>query len=125
MSARILLRAKWRTLANLRRSAQMGPKRFVVLLIMGLLVWVGIAAASHWFLGKVVAIELHAAAIALRHRLDEAPATRLGEGTVAALALDLPEYDADRIHHSRVPLADVRRVSDALLSMPRAQRAAA
>lgn len=57
MSARILLRAKWRTLANLRRSAQMGPKRLVALVLMGLMVWVGIAAASYWFLGKVVAIE--------------------------------------------------------------------
>jgi exopolyphosphatase/guanosine-5'-triphosphate,3'-diphosphate pyrophosphatase len=44
--------------------------------------------------------------------------------TVAALALGLPEYDARRIHHSRIPVADVRRVSDELLAMPRAQRAA-
>jgi exopolyphosphatase/guanosine-5'-triphosphate,3'-diphosphate pyrophosphatase len=44
--------------------------------------------------------------------------------TVAALALGLPEYDAALIHHSRIPAADVRRVSDELLAMPRAQRAA-
>ncbi|MCA9654162.1 MAG: hypothetical protein H6712_24520 [Myxococcales bacterium] len=57
MSARVLLRAKWRTLANLRRSAQMGPTRLAVLVVMGLLVWLGIGATSLWFLGKVVAIE--------------------------------------------------------------------
>ena len=44
--------------------------------------------------------------------------------TVAALALDLPAYDAEAIHHSRIPVADVRAVSDALLVMSRAQRAA-
>jgi exopolyphosphatase/guanosine-5'-triphosphate,3'-diphosphate pyrophosphatase len=44
--------------------------------------------------------------------------------TVAALALDLPRYDADRIHHSRIGIADVRRISDALLAMTRAERAA-
>jgi exopolyphosphatase / guanosine-5'-triphosphate,3'-diphosphate pyrophosphatase len=44
--------------------------------------------------------------------------------TVAALALGLPEYDASVIHHSRIPAADVRRVSDELLAMTRAQRAA-
>ncbi len=44
--------------------------------------------------------------------------------TVAALALELPEYDAAVIHHSRIPAQDVRRVSDELLAMTRAQRAA-
>lgn len=44
--------------------------------------------------------------------------------TVAALAVGLPEYDAEQIHHSRVSAADVRRVSDELLAMTRAQRAA-
>jgi exopolyphosphatase/guanosine-5'-triphosphate,3'-diphosphate pyrophosphatase len=44
--------------------------------------------------------------------------------TVAALALGLPEYDATRIHHSRIAAEDVRRVSDALLAMTRAERAA-
>ncbi len=52
-----LLRAKWRSLANLRRSDQMGPKRLAVVVLLGLLVWVGIAVASHWFLARVVAIE--------------------------------------------------------------------
>ncbi|MEM9456247.1 MAG: hypothetical protein AAGF11_18845 [Myxococcota bacterium] len=52
-----LLRAKWRTLFNLRRSAQMGPVRLLALVVMGLLVWLGILGASHWFLGKVVAVE--------------------------------------------------------------------
>ncbi len=44
--------------------------------------------------------------------------------TVAALALQLPEYDAQVIHHSRIPATDVRRVSDDLLAMTRAERAA-
>ncbi|MGY1751773.1 Ppx/GppA phosphatase family protein [Blastococcus sp. SYSU D01042] len=44
--------------------------------------------------------------------------------TVAALALDLPEYDPVAIHGSRIPAADVRRVSERLLAMPRQQRAA-
>jgi exopolyphosphatase/guanosine-5'-triphosphate,3'-diphosphate pyrophosphatase len=44
--------------------------------------------------------------------------------TVAALALGLPAYDPGAIHHSRIPAGDVRRVSDALLRMPRAERAA-
>lgn len=43
--------------------------------------------------------------------------------TVAALALDLPEYDPVAIHGSRIPAADVRRVSERLLAMPRRQRA--
>jgi len=44
--------------------------------------------------------------------------------TVAAVALDLPEYDAAKIHHSRVPAADVRAVAERLLGMTRAERAA-
>jgi exopolyphosphatase / guanosine-5'-triphosphate,3'-diphosphate pyrophosphatase len=44
--------------------------------------------------------------------------------TVAALALELPAYDADAIHGSRISVADVRRVSETLLAMPRAERAA-
>lgn len=44
--------------------------------------------------------------------------------TVAALALDLPGYDPERIQHSRIPLADVQRISDALLAMTRAERIA-
>lgn len=44
--------------------------------------------------------------------------------TVAALALGLPEYDAGLIHHSRISIADVRRVSDELLGMTRDERAA-
>jgi exopolyphosphatase/guanosine-5'-triphosphate,3'-diphosphate pyrophosphatase len=43
--------------------------------------------------------------------------------TVAALALDLPAYDPDAIHGSRIVAADVRRVSEMLLAMPRAERA--
>ncbi len=52
-----LLRAKWRTLFNLRRSDGMGPKRLTALVVMGLLVWLGIFAMSHWFLGRVVDVE--------------------------------------------------------------------
>jgi exopolyphosphatase/guanosine-5'-triphosphate,3'-diphosphate pyrophosphatase len=44
--------------------------------------------------------------------------------TVAAMALDLPTYDRDRIHHARIPSTDVHRVADRLLSMTREQRAA-
>jgi exopolyphosphatase/guanosine-5'-triphosphate,3'-diphosphate pyrophosphatase len=44
--------------------------------------------------------------------------------TVAALALDLPAYDADTIHGSRIAVADVRSVTADLLSAERARRAA-
>ena len=44
--------------------------------------------------------------------------------TVAAMALDLPAYLPDRIHHAHVPAADVHRVADRLLAMTREQRAA-
>jgi exopolyphosphatase / guanosine-5'-triphosphate,3'-diphosphate pyrophosphatase len=44
--------------------------------------------------------------------------------TVAALALGLPEYDADRIHHARIAAAQVREIAERLLAMTRAQRAA-
>ena len=44
--------------------------------------------------------------------------------TVAALALELPAYDATRIHLSRIPAADVQAVSDRLLELTREERAA-
>ena len=44
--------------------------------------------------------------------------------TVAGLALDLPSYDAERIHLSRISAAAVRGVSDRLLRMTHEQRAA-
>jgi exopolyphosphatase/guanosine-5'-triphosphate,3'-diphosphate pyrophosphatase len=44
--------------------------------------------------------------------------------TVAAMALDLPSYQPDRIHHSRVTADDVRRVSQRLLAMNHVERAA-
>jgi exopolyphosphatase / guanosine-5'-triphosphate,3'-diphosphate pyrophosphatase len=44
--------------------------------------------------------------------------------TVAAIALDLAEYDQEAIHHSRIPAADVRRISARLLRLDRAERAA-
>ena len=42
--------------------------------------------------------------------------------TVAALALGLPAYDASRIHHARIALADVRRVTGDLLAATVAER---
>ena len=44
--------------------------------------------------------------------------------TVAAVALGLDAYDADRIHLSRIGAADVAAVTSRLLAMTRAQRAA-
>jgi exopolyphosphatase/guanosine-5'-triphosphate,3'-diphosphate pyrophosphatase len=44
--------------------------------------------------------------------------------TVAAMALDLPTYDRDRIHHARVSADDVHRVAAGLLAMTHAERAA-
>lgn len=44
--------------------------------------------------------------------------------TVAAIALDLPAYDADRLHGSVIGADEVERVTDLLLRMPRAERAA-
>ncbi len=44
--------------------------------------------------------------------------------TVAALALGLDEYDSSKIHGSRISATDVHRVTQELLVMPRAQRAA-
>jgi exopolyphosphatase/guanosine-5'-triphosphate,3'-diphosphate pyrophosphatase len=44
--------------------------------------------------------------------------------TVAAIALALEAYDADRIHLSRIAAADVSAVASRLLAMTRAERAA-
>jgi exopolyphosphatase/guanosine-5'-triphosphate,3'-diphosphate pyrophosphatase len=44
--------------------------------------------------------------------------------TVVAIALDLPEYDSDRIHHARVRATDVHAVTRSLLGQTRAERAA-
>ncbi|CAA9330704.1 MAG: Exopolyphosphatase [uncultured Frankineae bacterium] len=44
--------------------------------------------------------------------------------TVAALALELPAYDPDRIHLSRIPAAQVAAVTARLLAQTREQRAA-
>lgn len=69
-----------------------------------------------------------AVALAGRSVPFDVPATLIGLAgsvtTVAALALELPSYQAEVIHHSRISLADVRRVTAALLAMPRAERAA-
>lgn len=42
--------------------------------------------------------------------------------TLSAVAMDLPEYDAAKIHLSRLPLRELHRVSDELLSRTRDQR---
>ncbi|MDT4915388.1 MAG: exopolyphosphatase / guanosine-5-triphosphate,3-diphosphate pyrophosphatase [Pseudonocardiales bacterium] len=44
--------------------------------------------------------------------------------TVAALALDLPSYDAVQIHLSRISAGDIDKVTSDLLAMTRAERAA-
>lgn len=44
--------------------------------------------------------------------------------TVAGIALGLPAYDPERIHHSRIAAADVHAVADRLLRMRHAERAA-
>jgi exopolyphosphatase/guanosine-5'-triphosphate,3'-diphosphate pyrophosphatase len=44
--------------------------------------------------------------------------------TVAAIAMELPDYDAARIHHARTSAADVHAVTTALLAQTRAERAA-
>jgi len=44
--------------------------------------------------------------------------------TVAAIALDLPEYLPERTHHARVSTVDCARIADRLLAMTAAQRLA-
>jgi exopolyphosphatase/guanosine-5'-triphosphate,3'-diphosphate pyrophosphatase len=44
--------------------------------------------------------------------------------TVAGIALGLAHYDAARIHHSRIPAAQVHAVTTMLLGQTRVQRAA-
>jgi exopolyphosphatase/guanosine-5'-triphosphate,3'-diphosphate pyrophosphatase len=44
--------------------------------------------------------------------------------TVVAIALDLPGYDAGRIHHARIGAEQVHDVTERLLAMPRRDRAA-
>ena len=44
--------------------------------------------------------------------------------TVAAIAMELPAYDAARIHHARVAAADVHAVTRGLLAQTGAERAA-
>ncbi|NEB03245.1 Ppx/GppA phosphatase family protein [Streptomyces sp. SID13726] len=44
--------------------------------------------------------------------------------TVSAIAQELPEYDSEAIHHSRVPLTRVREITDWLLNSTHAERAA-
>jgi exopolyphosphatase/guanosine-5'-triphosphate,3'-diphosphate pyrophosphatase len=44
--------------------------------------------------------------------------------TVAAIALNLPGYQPERIHHARVSTVDCARIADRLLAMTREQRLA-
>ncbi|GAA3245293.1 Ppx/GppA phosphatase family protein [Streptomyces lavendulae] len=44
--------------------------------------------------------------------------------TVAAIALDLAEYDSSAIHHSRIPYERVREISERMLTSTHAERAA-
>ncbi|WP_055599387.1 Ppx/GppA phosphatase family protein [Streptomyces aureus] len=44
--------------------------------------------------------------------------------TVAAIALGLPEYDSEKIHHARISAAQVTEVTDRLLASTHAERAA-
>ncbi|HCA86313.1 MAG TPA: exopolyphosphatase [Streptomyces sp.] len=44
--------------------------------------------------------------------------------TVAGIALGLPEYDSAAIHHSRIPVARVREITESLLRSTHAERAA-
>ncbi len=44
--------------------------------------------------------------------------------TVAGIAMQVPSYDPDRIHHSRIPAADIRAVAERLLRSTHEQRAA-
>lgn len=44
--------------------------------------------------------------------------------TVAAIHLSLAEYDSTAIHHSRIPAADVRAISDRLLTLTHDERLA-
>ncbi|MEI7032441.1 Ppx/GppA phosphatase family protein [Streptomyces pratensis] len=44
--------------------------------------------------------------------------------TIAAIALDLAEYDSEAIHHARVPLGRVRAITERLLTSTHDERAA-
>lgn len=44
--------------------------------------------------------------------------------TVAAMALDLPEYDPHRLHGAQISCGDVQQVAEAFITMARQQRAA-
>ncbi|GIH25397.1 hydrolase [Acrocarpospora phusangensis] len=44
--------------------------------------------------------------------------------TVAGIALDLPEYDSEKLHHSRIPAARVHEIAAMLPEMTSAERAA-
>jgi exopolyphosphatase/guanosine-5'-triphosphate,3'-diphosphate pyrophosphatase len=74
------------------------------------------------------ALEEAARALAARSADVTAAGTLVGLAgsvtTVAAMAMDLPAYLPERIHHATVSAAQVHEVTERLLAMPRAERAA-
>jgi exopolyphosphatase/guanosine-5'-triphosphate,3'-diphosphate pyrophosphatase len=71
---------------------------------------------------------IDAAAAAVLGGPGPAPRTLVGLAgsvtTVAAIALGLPGYDSERIHHARITAGQVHEVAQRLLGQTRAQRAA-
>jgi exopolyphosphatase/guanosine-5'-triphosphate,3'-diphosphate pyrophosphatase len=69
-----------------------------------------------------------AAAVAVLSGPGPAPRTLVGLAgsvtTVTAIALGLPGYDSERIHHARISAGQVHEVAQRLLGQTRAQRAA-
>ncbi|WP_215909384.1 Ppx/GppA phosphatase family protein [Streptacidiphilus fuscans] len=74
------------------------------------------------------ALDQAAEVVPLTEPFEERGATLVGLAgtvtTVAAIALGLPAYDSEAIHHSRIPLADVRAVTERLLGSTHEERAA-
>lgn len=93
-------------------------------------------AERHLHSDPATAEEIRAARADVERALDlveesvplEAASTLVGLAgsvtTVAALALELPEYDPLRIHHSRVAASSVHEITSRLLSMSLAERKA-
>ncbi|GAB7033073.1 Ppx/GppA phosphatase family protein [Streptomyces sp. NPDC021749] len=81
--------------------------------------------------GQIAAIKADIAR-ALDHAEETVPLSEAGTlvglagsvTTVAGIALDLDHYASEAIHHSRIPLAKVREITDRLLTATHAERAA-
>ena len=54
---RHLLAAKWQQLRNTPKSGGGGQSKALLFIVFGLLIWIGIFAGSHWFLGKCLEVE--------------------------------------------------------------------